>query len=135
MIWHNIEIKSIMWQHIWVQVWKKKIVLYVSNFSIFFYQLDVTAELYNISARSIIYETPNFLSHLRNFPRSLISDDETVVINETEANAVFYNISLQGLDATLHAYTASLHTVQCLKDSQGIHYKATHTFWFQLSAV
>ena len=43
---------------------------------------------------------------------------EDVVIPLTAPQAVFYNVSLDGLDIPLQAYTAHLTVVQCTADTR-----------------
>lgn len=72
----------------------------------------MTAELYDVSKRDISINVTSLLDFVTSFPKSVLSED--VIVNKTEPSAVFYNISLGGLDIPLQAYTVHLLALSCL---------------------
>ncbi|KAI0208572.1 GPI inositol-deacylase [Lamellibrachia satsuma] len=80
------------------------------------YLTQLTTEFFLLTDRNIQYTVTNLLMFLRGITRGLYHED--VVIPETTPKAVFYNISLDGLDIPLQAYTAHLTILQCTEDSK-----------------
>ena len=68
--------------------------------------------MYNIASRQFDYFLPTFIPQLSPYPESENSTE--LVLNRTERHAVFYNISIVGLDNVLQAYTAHLITRKCV---------------------
>ena len=69
------------------------------------------AELYNIAERHIEYNVSGILDFFRNFPSSIMAED--VLIERSAPNAMFYNITLQGLETPLQAHTVHIECLEC----------------------
>ena len=80
-------------------------------------QLDVTAELYQVSRRHLQFNVTDILAFIFDFPNSMTSPK--IVIPATETGAVFYNVTLQGLTVPLQAYTAWLTCLDCASATSG----------------
>ena len=74
-------------------------------------QVALTAELYDVGDRHVSHRLPDLLQFLRTLPGAVFG--RQAVLNATQANAVFYNVSLAGLEMPLQAYTAHLRRLQC----------------------
>ncbi|ELU07106.1 hypothetical protein CAPTEDRAFT_189001 [Capitella teleta] len=74
-------------------------------------KVEVAAELYNITERHLDYNITGILDFFRNFPSSVMA--EGVLIERTAPNAIFYNITLNGLEIPLQAHTVHVECVKC----------------------
>ena len=81
------------------------------------HQVEIYSELYPLSERHLEYNTSGVVDFLLGFPRSLMSVD--VIVNKTAPGAIFYNITLGGLEIPLQAYTVHLTSVRCTEDAPG----------------
>ena len=77
--------------------------------------VDLTAEIYNVTARKLTYELPGMFAGLMS--AALGADPDSlppeIVINETDHKAQFYNITVKGLDHVVSAWTAHLVVRRC----------------------
>ena len=77
--------------------------------------MDLTAEIYNVTARKLTYELPGMFAGLMS--SALGADPDSlppeIVINETDHKAQFYNITIKGLDHVVSAWTAHLVVKRC----------------------
>ena len=104
-------------------------------------QIEVAADLYETSERHLQYNASGLLSFLGSFPTSAMTPE--VVISSSAPGAIFYNITLSGLDIPLQAYTAHIYTKSCKDSSSGITQSyTTHTSryrdllsWYVISFV
>ncbi len=79
-------------------------------------QVEVVAELYKEADRNIEYTLPNIVTY---FNRSSDAPPAEVVINQTASQAVFYNVTIKGLDIPVMAYTAHLVSRECKGQASG----------------
>ena len=75
----------------------------------------MTAEVYNSTTRSISYYLPVLIPQISLYEEAGVSTE--LVLNRTQKNAVFYNITIIGLDNVLQAYTAHLITRKCMQSA------------------
>ena len=77
--------------------------------------VDLTAEIYNVTARKLTYELPGIFAGLMSAAFGAPSDSlpPEVVINETTPKAQVYNITVQGLDHAISSWTAHLVSKKC----------------------
>ena len=77
--------------------------------------VDLTAEIYNVTARKLTYELPGMFAGLMS--SALGADPDSlppeIVINETAHKAQFYNVTVKGLDHVVSAWTAHLVVTRC----------------------
>ena len=71
------------------------------------------AEVYNVTRRKVHYNIP----HLFTFMTSNSTLSPEIVINQTEPDAIYYNITIGNYGSLLDAYTAHLIVDSC-KDLQ-----------------
>lgn len=74
-------------------------------------QVEVYAEFYEASKRHIEHNMTTFLQFLMSFPRGFWKEEP--IIRSTEHGALFYNISLRGLELPLQPFVATLKTRKC----------------------
>ena len=72
----------------------------------------MVAEVYQTSNREFHYYLPTLVPQLTAYPES--GNSTELVVNKTERHAVFYNISIVGLENVLQAYTAHIITRKCM---------------------
>lgn len=75
----------------------------------------MSGELYTIKKRWLEYNVTDLWAFLTTFPTSLMELD--VVIKETQYKALYYNITLRGLEVPLQAYEAYITPVKCTEKS------------------
>ena len=76
----------------------------------------MSAELYNVTSRNLVYQIPSFFT----LAGSLTSDlGPAVVVNNTAPDAIYYNISISDFGSVLDTYTMHLITKECKSIVQG----------------
>ena len=98
------------------QVMRNEIKVFsINNLTMFQAVVDLTAEIYNVTARKLAYELPGMFAGLMS--AALRADPDSlppeIVINETDHKAQFYNITVKGLDHVVSAWTAHLVVRRC----------------------
>jgi len=78
---------------------------------VYFLQVYGAAEMYQVSKRHVAHNVTSFVDFFVNFPNRFWS--KQIIINATRPRAIFYNVSLQGLDIPLQAYTMHINCIQC----------------------
>ena len=73
--------------------------------------MEVAAELYRISSRHLEVNVTDLIGFMTGLPHSVNALE--VVVPNTEAGAVFYNVTLRGLSVPLQAYQMYLTCLQC----------------------
>jgi hypothetical protein len=69
------------------------------------------SEMYRKSERHLQYNVTGLLDILVGFPRAFLARHH--VIRRSQERALFYNVSLRGLDSPLQAYRAHIWTRRC----------------------
>ena len=88
------------------------------------------AELYAVEERHLTYNVTSLLHFLLGFPRSVMAMD--TVILRTNRSALFYNITLKGLDSPLQAFTAHVVTLHCSPNTTTRMYGDVMLYWHLL---